>query len=56
MPTAGENEKFIFDNIGSILDEAVEWVVINMRSEEVFTQNALEVWAEDNGFIKENDG
>lgn len=55
MPTPDENTSFIANNIGNILDEAVEWVSKNMDPDDVFTQAQLEEWAKHNGFIEEID-
>ena len=56
--SVNENRKFadfIIDN-DNLLDEAVEWISQNLSPEEVFGIGALEVWAEVNGYILENDG
>ena len=39
----------------SILDEAVAWIQYNLEPHEVFDKEELEEWAENNGFVKEED-
>jgi hypothetical protein len=34
------------------LDEAIEWINSNMEPGDVFTEDKLEEWAENNGFTK----
>ena len=32
------------------LDAAIEWIGTNLNPEDVFSENALSIWARDNGF------
>lgn len=54
MPSTKDNEKFrdsLF--IGkSLLDDALDWIRENMQPDEVFGDNELSEWAEENGFVK----
>lgn len=55
MPSTKDNEKFrdsLF--IGkSLLDDALEWIRDNMKPDQVFGDNELGEWANDNGYVKE---
>jgi len=42
-------------DIDGFLDTAVEWIRDYLQPEDVFNQDTLADWAEDNGFIKEAD-
>lgn len=55
MPSKKDNEKFT-DNlfIGTqLLDGALEWIRDNMKPDQVFGDNELGEWAEENGYVKE---
>ena len=36
----------------SLLEQAIEWIMNNMKPEEVFEAKQLERWAKINGYIK----
>ena len=36
----------------SLLGQAIEWIMNNMKPEEVFEARQLERWAENNGYTK----
>ena len=56
MPGARENEQFKDVIIATWpLDEAVDWIGANMRPDEVFTEEDLVIWADENGFVKGED-
>lgn len=39
----------------SLLEESVDWIQSNLEPEEVFDKEELEEWAENNGYVKEDD-
>ncbi|MFC1924280.1 hypothetical protein ACFLXA_02820 [Chloroflexota bacterium] len=54
MTTATQDKSFLDHIIKSnILEDAVDWIGINLSPEDVFSDKDLEDWALDNGFIKE---
>lgn len=53
MASVSENEQFVRDTVGYPLDEAVDWIKGNLTPEEVFTEDQLRWWAEENGFKEE---
>lgn len=47
------NEVFIKSVIGDdLLDKVVEYIKDNLHPEDVFDEDELNSWAEDNGFVK----
>jgi len=36
-----------------VLQEAINWIQANLSPEDVFSDNALEDWAEENGWVKD---
>lgn len=40
---------------GDLLETTIEWINESMEPNEVFDNNKLESWAEDNGYIKKED-
>ena len=50
-----EDQKFAADLFGNILEKAVEWIGSNLAPEEVFSEGALENWAMENEYVKENE-
>lgn len=56
MATYNENKDFLRAMIPEdLLDEAIDWINDHMEPEEVFKNSALEDWAEENGFVKEEE-
>jgi hypothetical protein len=50
-----KREEFISSVMPSgLLDDAIEWIGDNLSPEEIFDIKELEMWAEDNGYIKED--
>lgn len=48
------NQQFIKELVGDdLLDRAVEYIKDNIRPEDIFSEEELGEWAEDNGFVKE---
>jgi len=55
MITLQQEREFI-ESISPSLDEVIEWIKRNLNPEDVFDENDLEAWAEDNGyFVEDND-
>lgn len=56
MATYKDNTNFTDSiiNRSGLLDEAIDWIVCNMRPEEVYDEDQLEEWAKDNGYEKPN--
>lgn len=36
-----------------MLEEAIDWIRSNLEPDDVFTQNSLEAWAENNGYVRD---
>ena len=54
MTTSNQDKQFIKDVIpGALLEECIIWIRDNLEPDEVFTDDQLEEWAEDNGFVEE---
>ena len=54
MATYAENEKFkrdIWPNYP--LDDAIDWIANNLSPEDVFSEEQLQEWALDHGFVEE---
>jgi len=52
--TARQDREFIEEVINQgLLEAAIEWIQNNLAPDEVFAEKQLTVWAEDNGYIKE---
>jgi len=39
--------------LDGLLEESINWIRLNMNPEDVFPEEELEYWAENNGFVKE---
>ena len=37
------------------IEDVIDWIRLNLEPESIFNENALENWATNNGFKKEND-
>ncbi len=52
-----QTERFLEKDIKSILyfeiDELLDAIAINLNPEDVFSDDELEIWAKNNGYIKE---
>lgn len=57
MPSKKDNQKFAEFLVEgtTLLDAAIEWVKDNMKPDDVFDNTDLSTWAEDNGFVKEEE-
>lgn len=57
MSTTNQNNRdFIADLISSsLLDDAIDWIANSLSPEEVFRNEELKTWAEDNGYVLEED-
>lgn len=56
MATYKSEKEFIENVIGrSLLDDSIEWIAKNMEPDDVFSQSALETWAESNGYKKDDE-
>ena len=54
MTTAKQDGQFIAVVISDrLLEESIEWIGKNLDPEDVFSENALAFWAEQNGFERE---
>ena len=54
MPSARENSDFAGELIAYWpLDVAVDWIKSNIDPGEVFDEEQLVAWAEENGFVRE---
>jgi len=62
MPTGSQDVQFSktledYINVslsGSALDGAIEWIKDNLDPEDIFTVATLELWAEKNGYNRED--
>lgn len=55
MTTAKQDADFLQSVISArLLEEAIDWISSNMNPEEVFSDEDLSFWAEQNGYIKED--
>lgn len=51
-----KNKEFLLTLINeTLLDDAIDWIKMNLNPEEVFNDNDLEDWAYENGFTKNED-
>lgn len=57
MPSSSENQKFVKGIIDAdnLLDNAIDWIQCNMPVEDVFPEEVLAEWAEENGYVKAED-
>lgn len=56
MTTLREDEDFIAKIIPiSFLESAMVWIGKNMEPEDVFSEKSLDMWADNNGYIKETE-
>lgn len=52
--THNEDQSFIVSIIPtSLLEEAISWIKNNLYPEDVFEEDQLKLWAEENNFTKE---
>lgn len=52
--TYKQDQAFLESMIDSgFLERALDWISHNMSPEDVFTESALENWADENGYVKE---
>lgn len=56
MPIMYTQERdFISAVIGTdLLQNSIEWIAINLNPQDVFSAEELESWAENNGYIKDD--
>lgn len=59
MTTTNDSRKF-FDEVVNvnrdyILDDTVEWVCNNLEPEDIFDEDKLKQWAEENDYVLEED-
>jgi hypothetical protein len=47
-----DNRRFLSDLFGDALGEAIDWIAANCEPDEVFGEEVLEEWAEDNDWVK----
>lgn len=53
MASYSDQRKFIEDVVNtSLLEDSIEWIGKNFSPEQVFTNDSLEEWAVNNGFVK----
>lgn len=50
MASASENDSFVQDCFGWMLDEAIDWIALHLDPEDVFTEDQLSTWADDKGY------
>lgn len=51
MPTSKESRDFAeYVMPSDALDLAIEWIQKNMSPEDIFSEDKLEAWADENGF------
>lgn len=56
MASLTNNRKFINDVVPKyLLDDAIDWIKINLKPEDVFGEEELENWAIKNSFYKIED-
>lgn len=54
MTTTSQDRSFRDELIANdLLEQAIDWIKNNMEPEEVFTEQQLEKWAENNNYKKE---
>lgn len=46
-----QQEREFMENISPTLDEVIEWIKNNLNPEDVFDEDDLIEWAEDNGYF-----
>jgi hypothetical protein len=53
IPTTRQQQEFIRSiTAASLLEDAIEWIKSHLNPEEVFGEQALAEWAEENGWKK----
>ena len=51
-----QDQEFLKSVISAtLLEDAIEWIASNMNPEDMFSESDLGTWAEENGFIKDED-
>ena len=54
MITNRQQQEFCKERIDTdLLDWAIGWIIKNLSPEDVFSDQELETWAKDNGFVEE---
>ena len=55
MGTTAKQDKDFVDQIiiGSALEIAMDWIAGNFSPEDVFSEGALQTWAESNGWVRD---
>lgn len=64
MPTNSQDKEFATEMKDSVdevdvkmshsaLDNAIAWIAKNLDPDDVFTNESLETWAENNGYVKQ---
>ena len=54
MTSYAQDENFISSVISNdLLQESIDWIKENLCPEDVFDEQILNEWAEENGFVKE---
>lgn len=52
--TASQDSQFIKDVIDrTLLESSIDWINSNLDPDNVFDEEKLESWAENNGYVKE---
>lgn len=58
MPSIRENQRFfeyVMPNNASFLESCIDWIKDNLSPEDVFSDDDLEKWAKDKGYILPED-
>jgi len=55
MATTSKQDQDFLESVipHTLLEEAIEWIASNLDPEDVFSENDLSCWAENNGFVEE---
>jgi len=54
MTTAKQDSDFIGSVVGhDLLENSIEWIKLNMLPEDVFDEDLLDDWAQENDYVKE---
>jgi hypothetical protein len=54
MTTSSEQDRKFIEAVvsGALLEESIGWIASNLSPIEVFGEEALENWAQENGYVK----
>jgi hypothetical protein len=52
MPTTNKQDQE-FGNV--FLEKIINWISDNMEAEDIFSEDHLDRWAKDNGYVREED-